>query len=112
MFSESEKSFLPKSCRVHAILLVACMGLAVQPMTAQAPRLITPAMEQKIDAMMNKLTLTQKIILLGGEDGLYLRGEPTIGLPRMKMSDGPLGVRTWGTVDGVCRQHQPRGELG
>ncbi len=96
MFSESEKSFLPKSCRVHAILLVACMGLAVQPMTAQAPRLITPAMEQKIDAMMNKLTLTQKIILLGGEDGLYLRGEPTIGLPRMKMSDGPLGVRTWG----------------
>lgn len=62
----------------------------------QGPRAITPAMEQKVDAMVHKLTLEQKIALIGGEDNMYIRSEPGIGLPRLKMSDGPMGVRTWG----------------
>jgi beta-glucosidase len=44
---------------------------------------------------MAKLSLQQKIALIG-MDGLYTRAEPEIGLPRLKMSDGPVGVRTWG----------------
>ena len=49
-----------------------------------------------MDAMVQKLTLEQKIALIGGEDSMYIRAEPSIGFPRLKMSDGPLGVRTWG----------------
>ncbi len=62
---------------------------------ARGPQPITPAIEQKVDAMVHTLTLDQKIDLIGGDD-MYTRGEPGIGLPRLKMSDGPLGVRTWG----------------
>lgn len=96
MIAKSGKSFFKILRPVRAGLLVACMAVTVHPLEAQAPQPVTPAMEQRIDAMVKKLTLAQKIILLGGEDGLYLRGEPSIGLPRVKMSDGPLGVRTWG----------------
>src|SRR5487761_570482 len=53
-------------------------------------------MEQKVDAMVAKLTLEQKIALIGGEDNMYVRSEASIGFPRLKMSDGPMGVRTWG----------------
>ena len=49
-----------------------------------------------MDAMVQKLTLEQKIALIGGEDNMYIRSEPSIGFPRLKMSDGPVGVRTWG----------------
>src|SRR6202044_3879784 len=62
----------------------------------QGPQPITPAMEQKAGAMVEKLTLEQKIALIGGEDSMFIRSEPSIGFPRLKMSDGPLGVRTWG----------------
>ncbi len=44
----------------------------------------------------SKLTLEQKIVLLGGVDSMYTQAIPSIALPRFKMSDGPLGVRTWG----------------
>jgi beta-glucosidase len=27
---------------------------------------------------------------------MFIRSEPSIGFPRLKMSDGPMGVRTWG----------------
>ena len=49
-----------------------------------------------MEAMVRKLTLEQKIALIGGEDSMFIRSEPSIGLPRLKMSDGPMGVRTWG----------------
>jgi beta-glucosidase len=46
--------------------------------------------------MLSRLTLEQKVDLLGGVDGFYTRAIPEIGLPRLRMSDGPLGARTDG----------------
>jgi beta-glucosidase len=46
--------------------------------------------------MVAKLTLEQKIELLGGVDGMYTHSAASIGLPRFKMSDASVGVRTWG----------------
>ena len=46
--------------------------------------------------MVSKLTLEQKIELLGGVDNMFTRPMPVIGPPRFKMSDASLGVRTWG----------------
>ncbi len=82
-----------------AIFLAAIAALAQvtsQPVANPGPRPITPAMEQKVNAMVQKLTLQQKIALIGGEDNMFIRSEPSIGFPRLKMSDGPMGVRTWG----------------
>ena len=46
--------------------------------------------------MIAKLTLEQKVELLGGVDNMFTRPMPVIGLPRFKMSDASVGVRTWG----------------
>ena len=69
---------------------------AALPVRAQAPVPDSPAIEKKADAMLAKLTLGEKIDLLGGEDNMFIRAEPAAGFPRLKMSDGPTGVRTWG----------------
>ena len=63
---------------------------------AQAPAPSSPGIEAKAHAMIAKLTLEQKIDLLGGVDGMYTHPSPTIDLPRFKMSDASIGVRTWG----------------
>ena len=64
--------------------------------TAQAPAPDSPQIEAKAHAMLSKLTLDEKIELIGGTDYMYTFAEPSIGLPRLKMSDASLGVRTWG----------------
>jgi beta-glucosidase len=46
--------------------------------------------------MLKKLTLEQKIRLLGGVDSMFTQAEPAINLPRIKMSDASVGIRTWG----------------
>lgn len=72
------------------------LTLIAAPVASLAQTAPDPAIETRIDDLLRRLTLEQKIDLLGGEDGMFTRAEPAIGLPRLKMSDGPLGVRTWG----------------
>src|SRR5712671_1061738 len=57
----------------------------------------TPAdTEARIDSMLKQLTLEEKIDLIGGHDSFYIRANQKIGLPRLKMADGPVGVRNYG----------------
>jgi beta-glucosidase len=81
---------------LSGFLLLGAAQVTGQTPNDQGPQPITPAMEQKVDAMVQKLTLEQKLALIGGEDSMFIRAEPSIGFPRLKMSDGPMGVRTWG----------------
>src|SRR5260221_7731715 len=52
--------------------------------------------ERRVDSILNQMTIGEKIDLLGGVDGFYLRGVPRLGGPGFKMADGPLGVRNDG----------------
>jgi beta-glucosidase len=96
MIAKSGKSFFNILRPMRASLVLASVAVMMQPLEAQAPQPVTSAMEQRIDAMVKKLTLAQKIALLGGDEGMSIRSEPSIGLPSLRMSDGPMGVRSWG----------------
>jgi beta-glucosidase len=52
--------------------------------------------EARVDSLLKKLTLEDKIDLIGGVDDFYIRANEKIGLPRLKMADGPVGVRNYG----------------
>ena len=52
--------------------------------------------EVRIDSMLKQLTLEEKIDLIGGVDDFYIRANQKIGLPRLRMSDGPVGIRNYG----------------
>jgi beta-glucosidase len=54
------------------------------------------AVEARVDALLAKLSTGQKLELLGGHDGFYIHAEPSIGLPALRMADGPVGVRNPG----------------
>jgi beta-glucosidase len=90
-----------KSLRLHPLLsslsLASTILLATSlTVSAQAPVPDSPAIEAQAHAMISKLTLEQKVELLGGVDSMFTRPMPVIELPRFKMSDASVGVRTWG----------------
>lgn len=82
--------------------MVLCFSLLCLPaLTAQEPVPDSSAIEKKVDAMIAGLTLEQKLDLLGGEvipnaAPMFLRAEPSVGFPRLKMSDASMGVNTFG----------------
>src|ERR1039458_2522261 len=86
-----ERSLLSAFSFVFTILLAGNLLVS-----AQAPAPDSPAIEARAHAIVSKLTLDQKVALLGGVDNMFTRPMPSIGLPQFKMSDASVGVRTWG----------------
>ena len=84
------------SRRSFAAVLVAALLITPLLTFAQAPAPDSSEIEAKAHALLAKLTLEQKIELIGGVDSMFTHAEPAIELPRLKMSDASVGVRTWG----------------
>jgi len=78
---------------IRTKISVALLLLAAFPVIAQE---FATAAEQRIDSILNKMTVEEKVDLLAGVDFFYLRGVPRLGVPRMRMIDGPMGVRNDG----------------
>ncbi|HEV2990690.1 MAG TPA: glycoside hydrolase family 3 C-terminal domain-containing protein [Candidatus Angelobacter sp.] len=77
----------------RTLFLVTFVFLVVHaPAQSAAPADV----ERRVESILSQMTLEEKIDLIGGVDGFYIRGVPRLGVPRLKMADGPLGVRNYG----------------
>lgn len=54
--------------------------------------------EQRVIDLLEKMTTEEKIDMLGGYEGFYIMPNTRLGIPAIKMADGPLGVRNYGNA--------------
>lgn len=54
------------------------------------------SVEARVDALMSKMSLEDKIDFIGGYQAFYTHPMEKLGLPAIKMSDGPAGVHNYG----------------
>jgi beta-glucosidase len=81
--------------KLQSLSSLLILLLAFPAICQQAPS--SPAgTEARVDSMLKQLTLEEKIDLIGGVDDFYIRANQRIGLPRLRMADGPVGVRNYG----------------
>jgi beta-glucosidase len=58
--------------------------------------------QQRITAILEQMSLEEKIDYIGGVNRFYIRAIPRLGIPRFKMADGPLGVRNYGPATAMA----------
>ena len=56
----------------------------------------TLSTEERVDDLIKRMTLEEKIDLLSGYNDFYLHPCERLGIPAFKLADGPLGVASWG----------------
>ena len=91
-------------CSVTTLLLVLCLTVISGPAQTSAPAQSpsAEAVDSRVESLLRRMTLEEKVDLLGGVDGFFIRGIPRLGLPRLKMADGPLGVRNYGPATAMA----------
>ncbi|MGA9406647.1 MAG: glycoside hydrolase family 3 C-terminal domain-containing protein [Bacteroidota bacterium] len=81
----------------HSFILCSVLVIGFQLSFAAAGGYKDPQtpVEQRIDDLISKMTLEEKIDMIGGT-GFGTKPNARLGIPELKMTDGPVGVR-WGT---------------
>ena len=91
-----------KKLAVHAASILVAFT-AVIPCIAQTadtqPSLYmdsTQPVEKRVEDLLAKMTLDEKLNYIGGTNDFYIRAIDRLGIPAIKMSDGPMGSRNDG----------------
>lgn len=89
---------------VCLLWLLSAMALSQSSSSNTSPSANSPDIEKRVNDILGRMTIEQKIDLLGGIRSFYIRGYKDLGLPEQKMSDGPAGLRNYGpstTMGGI-----------
>jgi beta-glucosidase len=54
------------------------------------------AVELRVQDLLGRMTLGEKVAMLSGADWMSTVPNARLGIPSIKMADGPLGIRFWG----------------
>ena len=82
--------------RLAGVFLLG-LAMTVTPAMAQKAPVYRDAhapVEARVADLMAQLTLDEKIALLAGESSMTLHGVPRLGIPGIRVTDGPTGVRS------------------
>ena len=74
-------------------IILSLVAIAISlPMMAQK-YVVTQEHKDRAAEIVKQMTLEEKIDYVGGYKAWYVREIPRLGLPAVRMADGPQGVR-------------------
>lgn len=93
----------PHPVRPVSLLLILCLAAGAAAIPPKPPKALTPAGAARVRRLLARMTLAQKIRLLHGApenpaqsqaQAGFLPGDPALGIPGLRLADGPPGVLT------------------
>ena len=95
----SAQNRLMRAALALAVMLAAVVSSVLLSAASPGP---SEDIDQRVEAILSRMTLEQKIDMIGGLDEMNIRALVDLGVPQLKMADGPLGVRNYGPATAMA----------
>src|SRR5262245_49312523 len=90
-------------CSIAVLLMLVCNSFVALGQSSTASSLPSKTeIERRVNSIVSQMTIEEKVDLLAGVDGFFVRDLPRLNLPRFKMADGPIGVRNFGPATAMA----------
>jgi beta-glucosidase len=76
--------------------LVAVVLISVAHLVMAQTTPSTADVEKRVDSILSQMTVDEQIEIIGGINDFYTRPLPRLGIPSLRISDGPMGVHDYG----------------
>jgi beta-glucosidase len=94
---------MQKVCSIVLFVMFVSNNLTAFGQSSTASALPSKAeIERRVNSILSQMTIEEKVDLLAGVDGFFVRDVPRLNLPRFKMADGPIGVRNFGPATAMA----------
>jgi beta-glucosidase len=79
------------------ILLASLLSMAQNQTSSDNPPYKNPHLpvDQRVQDLLGRMTLQEKVAMLAGANWMQSVANERLGIPSIKMADGPLGIRSW-----------------